>query len=90
MHLGQSGIILGYVYRISLNGDLYYSDDGMSDKSDIGVVVDNTKMFSHIKIYASSPLKDVFTTNVGNVWNMVINGVVIKGIQLVIIHMKIQ
>ena len=52
----------------------------MSDKSNIGVDEDDTKTISHIKIYTSSPLKDSFSTNIGNVWNMIINGVVIKGI----------
>ena len=53
----------------------------MSDESNnIGVVEDNSKNISHIKIYTSSPLKDSFSTNIGNVWNMIINGVVIKGI----------
>ena len=52
----------------------------MSDKSNIGVDEDDTKTISHIKIYTSNPLKDSFSTNIGNVWNMIINGVVIKGI----------
>ena len=90
LHLGQNGISFGYVYRISINGELLYSDDGMSDKSEIAEVVDNTKQFSNVKIYAGSPMKDAFTTDVGNVWNMRINGVVIKGIQSVFTHMKIQ
>ena len=85
MHLGHNGIILGYVYRISINGDLYYSDDGMSDKSENAVFVDSTEKFSHVKIYAGSPIKDAFTTDVGNVWNMKINGVVLKGIKLALI-----
>ena len=77
MCLGQSGIILGHVYRISINGVLYFSEGVMSDKSNF--IEDNIKKTSHIKIYTSSPLKDSFSTNMGNVWNMIINGVVIKG-----------
>ena len=78
--LGQSDIILGHVYRISINGVLYYPEGVMSDESNnIGMVEDNSKKISHIKIYTSSPLKDSFSTNIGNVWNMIINGVVIKG-----------
>ena len=80
MCLGQSDIFLGHVYRISINGVLYHSEDVMSDKSNIGVDEDNTKKISHFKIYTSSPLKHSFSTNIGNVWNMIINGVVIKGI----------
>ena len=81
MHLGKSGIILGYVYRISINGDLYYSDDGMTDKSENYLVVDNMKKFSQVKIYASSPIKDAFTADVGNVWKMILNGEALKGIR---------
>ena len=36
-------MVLGNVYRISINGDLYYSDDGMTDKSENSLVVDNMK-----------------------------------------------
>ena len=81
LHLGKSGIILGYVYRILINGDLYYSDDGMTDKSENYLVVDNMKKFSQVKIYASSPIKDAFTADVGNVWKMILNGEVVKGIR---------
>ena len=78
--LGQSDIILGHVFRISINGVLYYSEDVMSDKSNISIDEDNNKKISDIKIYTSSPMKDSFSANIGNVWNMIINGVVIKGI----------
>ena len=81
LHLGKSGIILGYVYRISINGNLYYSDNGMTDKSENSLVVDNMKKFSHVKFYASSPIKDAFTADVGNVWKMILNGEVLKGIR---------
>ena len=81
LHLGKSGIILGYVYRILINGDLYYSDDGMTDKSENSLVVDNMKKFSQVKIYASSPIKDAFTADVGNVWKMILNGEDLKGIK---------
>ena len=73
-------MILGYVYRISIDGVLHYSDDVTSDKSNVAVDENKSKKLSHIKIYTSSPLKDSFSTNIGNVWNMIINGVVIKGI----------
>ena len=81
MHLGKSDMVLGNVYRISINGDLYYSDDGMTDKSENYLVVDNMKKFSQVKIYASSPIKDAFTADVGNVWKMILNGEVVKGIR---------
>ena len=68
--LGQNGTLLGYVYRISINGDMQYSNDVMIDKSEIAPV----------KIYASSPMKDAFTTDVGQVWEMRINNLVVKGI----------
>ena len=74
-------MVLGNVYRISINGDLYYSDDGMTDKSENYLVVDNMKKFSQVKIYASSPIKDAFTADVGNVWKMILNGEVVKGIR---------
>ena len=74
-------MVLGNVYRISINGDLYYSDDGMTDKSENYLVVDNMKKFSQVKIYASSPIKDAFTADVGNVWKMILNGEVLKGIR---------
>ena len=86
LHLGQNGISFGYVYRISINGELLYSDDGMSDKSENAVVVDNTKISSHVKIYAGSPIKDAFTTDVGNVWKMRINGMLLKGIKLILMY----
>ena len=81
-------MVLGNVYRISINGDLYYSDDGMTDKSENSLVVDNMKKFSHVKIYASSPIKDAFTADVGNVWKMIINGEVLKGNRLVLLSYK--
>ena len=70
--LGQNGTLLGYVYRISINGDMQYSNDVVIDKSEIAPV----------KIYASSPMKDAFTTDVGQVWEMRINNLVIKGIHI--------
>ena len=88
LHLGKSDMVLGNVYRISINGDLYYSDDGMTDKSENSLVVDNMKKFSHVKIYASSPIKDAFTADVGNVWKMIINGEVLKGNRLVLLSYK--
>ena len=80
LRLGQSDINLGHVFRISINGVVYNDIDVMSNKFNIGVDEGDTKTISHVKIYTSSPLKDSFSTNIGNVWNMIINGVVIKGI----------
>ena len=53
----------------------------MTDKSENYFVVDNMKKFSQVKIYASGPIKDAFTADVGNVWKMILNGEVVKGIR---------
>ena len=49
---------------------MQYSNDVVIDKSEIAAA----------RIYASSPMKDAFTTDVGQVWEMRINNLVIKGI----------
>ena len=53
----------------------------MTDKFENYLAVDNMKKFSDVKIYASSPIKDAFTADVGNVWKMILNGEVLKGIR---------
>ena len=49
---------------------MQYSNDVIIDKSEI----------TPVKIYASSPMKDAFTTDVGQVWEMRIDNLVVKGI----------
>ena len=64
--------ILGYVFKISINQELHYSDTDLGNQ--FGYQLPN------VKIFASNPLHDAFTSNFGNIWDLNVNEVAINGI----------
>ena len=63
----------GYVYKIVINR-----------KPKVNYVIntiDNQfhKNFSTVNMYAGDPLIDAFSTNIGNIWGIKVNGESIKG-----------
>ena len=64
--------ILGYVFKISINQELHYSDTDLGNQ--FGYQLPN------VKIFASNPLHDAFTSIFGNIWDLNVNEVAIKGI----------
>ena len=64
--------MLGSVFKITINQKLYYSNS---------TVLENltAKQLRNVKIFASNPFHDAFTSHYGTVWGLNVNEVAIKG-----------
>ena len=61
--------MLGYVFKITINQELHYSD------SDLGNQL--VKQLHNVKIFASNPFHDAFTSHFGTIWGLNVNEVAI-------------
>ena len=61
----------GYVYKVVINGERKYSQTIFDNQSH--------KEFSTVTFYASNPFDEAFTSNIGTIWGMNVNGESIKG-----------
>ena len=64
--------IFGYVFKITINQELHYSD------TDFGNHLD--KQLPNVKIFASNSFHDAFTSDFGTIWDLNVDEVAIKGI----------
>ena len=68
----DSNDMLGYVFKITINQELHYSD------TDFGNHLD--KQLPNVKIFASNSFHDAFTSDFGTIWDLNVDEVAIKGI----------
>ena len=68
----DSNDMLGYVFKITINQELHYSDTDLGNQL--------AKQLPNVKIFASNSFHDTFTSDFGTIWDLNVDEVAIKGI----------